>query len=136
MSIQKIKIALETEVKTLSTGITIGWENVKFTPPVDGSPYMLVYMLPATPENPTMGDGFYREIGLMQLTLSYPVNGGSGKAYAKAQEIRELFKRGSSYSSGGYTVTIARTPTIGPGVVQGERFVLPIRVQYFSNVFA
>lgn len=136
MSIQNVKIALETALKTAFPTEKINWENVAFNPPADGSMYMVVNLLPATPENPTMGDGFFREVGLMQITLSYPIDGGSGKAYAKAEEIRALFPRGSTCANGGITTMIARTPTIGPGSVQKDRFILPIRIQYFSNVFA
>lgn len=134
MSLASVKIALETAVKVGLGTFPVAWENVKYSPPSDGGPYAAVFLLPATPENPTFGDAFHRDIGLMQITLSYPVNGGAGRSYAKAEEIRDLFKRGYSFTSGGYTVIVAKTPTIGPGVTQGDRYVLPVRVQYFANI--
>lgn len=135
-SIVSIKAALEQALKTGTTPFPLGWENVAFTPPVDGSAFAVATLLPATPDNPTMGDGFYREVGLLQVTLSYPVGNGSGKAYAKADEIRALFPRGSSCTSGGITVRITRTPVVGPGLPQSDRFVLPVRITYSADIFA
>lgn len=134
MSLDSIKIALETAIKAGFPTTKIVWENVSTNPPTDGSLYFLVNLLPATPENPTLGDGFYREIGLMQITICAPIDKGSGKLYTKAEEIRTLFKRGYSFTNSGYTVVVSKTPTIGPGMRQEDRFILPVRIQYFVNV--
>lgn len=135
MSTASVKIALETALKAGIGSMQVGWENAEFEPPTDGSAFVMANMLPANPENPTMGDAFHREIGLFQVTLSYPLGSGAGKTFAKAEVVRALFPRGTTFTAGGVTTTIARTPAIGPGMKQGDRYVLPVRIPYFANVF-
>jgi len=134
-SLKSIKAALEARLVAIASPLPTQWENVVFTPPTDGSPYQHVDILPASPDNPTLGDGFYRELGLMQITLSYPIGGGSGAVYSKAEAIRAWFPRGLSLTSGGITVQIPRTPAIGPKLPSPDRFVLPISVRYYADVF-
>ena len=133
--IQNIKIALETAIKTAFPTTPTNWENVAFNAPTDGSFWMAVHVMPASPANPTFGDEFYRAVGLMQVTLSYPLGGGSGRAYSKASDIADVFPRGSTCTNGGIQVTVSGTPKIGPGMVQKDRFVLPITINWFANVF-
>ena len=135
-SLKSIKAALEARLVAIASPLPTQWENVVFTPPTDGSPYQHVDILPASPDNPTLGDGFYRELGLMQITLSYPIGGGSGAVYSKAEAIRAWFPRGLSLTSGGITVQIPRTPAIGPKLPSPDRFVLPISVRYYADVFS
>ncbi len=135
-SLVSVKAALEQALKVGLGAFPVGWENVTYTPPTDGSAYATVTLLPASPENPTLGTGFYREIGLLQVTLSYPLGNGAGKAYAKAEEIRALFPRGASFASGGLTTRITHTPVIGPGARRDDRYLLVLRLRYSADVFA
>ena len=114
--------------------IPIGYENSKFVPPADGSGYMVVNLLPASPDNPTMGDSFYREQGILQVTLSFPSIGGAGPARVVAESVRDWFRRGLSFSSGGVTVTIGSTPAIAPGRVVQDRYLVPVSISYFANI--
>lgn len=136
-SLAKIKTALETRLKAMTPLVPTHWENAAFTPPSD-SPYQNVVLLPAEPVNPSIlgvaGSEMYREIGIMQVTLVYPAKGGAGTALAKAEAIRDWFPRGSSFSFGGVTTVISRTPRIGPAMVQDDRYVLPVSVSYFANI--
>jgi len=141
MSASAIKIALEQGLKAgialwsdANRFVRIGYENTFFTPPTDGSEYLTTALLLAAPENPTMGDAFYREVGVFQVNVSYPINGGAGKAYARATQVRDIFKRGNSFQAGGITVIAARTPQIVSGLAQGDRYVIPVRVPFFANV--
>ena len=134
-SLKLSKAALEARLVAIASPLPTQWENVVFVPPVDGSAFQHVDIMPAAPDNPTLGDGFYRELGLMQITLSYPIGGGSGAAYSKAEAIRAWFPRGLSLTSGGITVHIQRTPAIGPKLPSVDRFVLPISVRWYADVF-
>ena len=134
-SLKAIKAAIEARLVAIASPLPTQWENVVFVPPTDGSAYQVADILPATPDNPTLGDKFYREIGLLQVTLLYPLNGGSGPVYAKAEAIRDWFPRGLSLSSGGITVNIPRTPAIGPKRIAEDRFALPISIRYYADVF-
>lgn len=143
MSTASIKIALEKALKasippldpeTGLSGFPIAFENVNYTPPANGDAYASVWLLPGEPENPTFGDDFRREIGYIQVTLNYPINGGAGRAYNTAEGIRDAFPRGSSFTACDVTVHIARTPAIGPGSIADDRYLLPVRIRYFANI--
>ena len=135
-SLKSVKAALEARVVAIASPLPTRWENVVFTPPLDGAAYQNVDLLPATPANPTLGDGMYREQGVLQVVLSYPINGGSGPAYNKAEAVRDWFPRGLTLSSGGVTVVIGQTPAIGPKRDAADRFVVPVSVRWYANVFA
>lgn len=135
MSDLLIRQALETRLAALVPALETAHENMKFTPK-DGTPYQRVDFLPAEPENPTIDD-FRRFLGVMQVTLLYPIGGGVGTAMERAEAIRAHFPRRLSLSSGGIVVTIHRTPYIMPGfrdVRDENRWAVPVRVPYFSNV--
>ncbi|MFZ2407006.1 MAG: phage tail terminator-like protein [Methylobacter sp.] len=132
MSIISVRAALETALNAMTPSLSTCWENTPHTA-VAGTPYQQVYLLVAEPENPTMGDGFYREQGILQITLMYPLQTGSATAAARAELIRTTFKRGTSFTSGAVTVRINRTPEISPGRVDGDRFAVPVKIRWFSD---
>lgn len=111
------------------------WENTAFAP-VPRVPYQRVHLLPASPDNPTMGDKFYREQGLYQITLVYPVQIGSAAIMTRAELIRSTFPRGASFSNGGITVYIDRTPQIMVPMLEDESYHIPVRIRYRADIFA
>ena len=133
MSITAVRAALETKLATITPAVVTVWENVPYSPVV-GVPYQAAYLLPATPENPTMGDAYYMEQGIFQVSLFYSLSAGAGAAAARAELIRTAFKRGTSMVSGTVTVRIARTPEIGQGRVDGDRWHIPVKIQYFAGI--
>ena len=135
MSISSIRIALETHLNTISPAILTAYENVPFTP-VTGVPYQKVFLLPATPANPTMGDGYYREQGIFQVTLLYPLQAGPKTAADKAEAIRTAFKRGTTLTYNSVKVIIDRTPEISEGRVDGDRWSVSIKIRWFASIFA
>ena len=133
MSLKQIKAALETRLKAMPNSLATAWENVSFNPPAD--PYQRADLLPGAPENPTLGDAFYREVGIFQVTLFYPLDGGGGVVYAMAEAVRDWFPRGLTLTSGGISLTISGTAEISPKYRDNDRFVLPIRIRYFAHIF-
>lgn len=135
MSIAKVRTALEIALHTMTPALATAWENQNFSP-VPGTPFQAATLLPATPDNATMGDEHYRERGILQVSLNYPVNGGAAAAMTRAELIRATFFRGASFTSGGVTTRISATPDIGRGVVVNDRWILPVSIRYFADVFA
>jgi hypothetical protein len=133
VSIVSVRAALESRLNNMANPISTAWENAPFTP-VAGTPYQAVYLMTATPENPTMGDGFYREQGIFQVSLFYPLQAGPAAAAARAELIRTAFKRGTALTSGAVTVRISRTPEIGQGRVDGDRWHVPVKCTYFAGI--
>ena len=135
MSITSVRAALETKLNAMTPALGTAWENVGYTP-VTGTPYQAAYVMPATPDNPTVGDGFYREQGIFQISLFYPLLAGPQAAEARAQLIRTTFKRGMAMTSGGVKVLVDRTPEIGQGRPDGDRWHVPVKIRWSAGVIA
>lgn len=133
MSQVKISNALETRLAAIASPLPTQWENAAFTP-VDNQPYQQVDILFAQPSNPTANGNFNRQQGFMQIRLYYPAGTGRLAAQTRAEALALWFKRGLSFSSDGVTAIIDRTPEISKGGVEGSRYVLVIRIRFFSNV--
>lgn len=132
MSAVKVKAALETGLNAMSPALSTAWENATFVP-VAGTAYQAVNLLLAPPVNNEYGNG-YREEGIMQVTLMYPIQVGASTALARAELIRTTFKRGTTFTKDTVTVTVSNTPEIAPGAVEGDRYALPVKVRFFSNI--
>lgn len=132
MSMVSIRAALEVRLAAMVPALATAWENDPYVP-VNGTPYQRVYLLPAEPENEEFGR-LKRDVGLMQITLAYPLSAGPAAAAARAELIRQQFYRGLSLSSGGVTVTIQRTPEIGPAFLEPDRYTVPVRIRWFSSL--
>lgn len=134
MSLVSIRAALETKLAAMTPAISTAYENIPFTP-VAGTPYQAAYLMPSDPDNATMGDGHHREQGVFQVSLFYPLQAGAGVAAARAELIKTAFARGQSMTSGSVTVRISKTPHIGQGRVDGDRWMIPVKIQYFADIF-
>ena len=134
MSIASVRTALEAKLNAMTPTLAIAWQNVGYTP-VTGTPYQAAYLMPATPENPTVGDTFYREQGIFQVSLFYPLLEGTGAVDARAELIRAAFPRGESMTSGGVTVRISRTPEVGQGRRDGDRWHVPVKIRWFAGIY-
>lgn len=134
MSIVNVRDALEIKLNAMSPALPTAWQNVGYTP-VAGTPYQAVFFMPASPANPTIGDDHYREQGIFQVSLFYPLLVGAGAAEARAELIRTAFKRGVSMTSGGVIVRISKTPEIGQGRVDGDRWHIPVKIFWFAEIY-
>ncbi len=133
MSIVLVRAALEAKLNAMTPILAIAWQNVGYTP-VTGTPYQAAHLLPATPSNPTVGDGFYREQGIFQISLFYPLLTGAQAAEARAQLIRTTFKRGTAMTSGSVKVLVDTTPEIGQGMVDNDRWHILVKIRYSAGI--
>lgn len=133
MSTILIRAALETALIAMSAGLDTALENDKHTPPSAGTPYQRVTVRFARPDN-IENTASYRQDGFMQVDLFYPQDAGPGDAMERAELIRSTFRRTASFSSGGVTTTIFRTPEILPGMNDGDRFHVPVRVEFYAHI--
>jgi hypothetical protein len=83
----------------------------------------------AEPDNPALGSSEYREQGIFQVSLFYPLNVGALDVLTRAQLIRDTFKRGTKFGS----VVIKNTPTISAGVVNEDRYIVTIKARFFQD---
>lgn len=134
MSAVLIRSALEVALAAMSPALATAYENAPFTP-VQGTPYQQVWLLPATPDNSLIGRaGMYRQDGFLQVDLKYPLSTGPAAAATRAELIRSTFYRGASFTASGVRVNIERTPEIMPGRVEEDRYVLPVRIAFYSFI--
>lgn len=133
MSQPTIRAALETALASIKPDIDTAWQNVSYSP-VTGRPYQAAFLLPAEPNNHSMGDGARQERGIFQINLMYPPGQGTTAAGARAELIAGLFRRGASFSRNGITVQIERTPEIADGREDGDRWMVPVKIRYFCNL--
>lgn len=118
---------------TVTANLT-AWEGIDFSMK-SRIPYQKVNLLPLNPDNATMGSNYYREEGIYQITLIYPIQSGPGLVTARAELIRETFPRGSSFSNNGVTVNISKTPAILAPYIYEENISVVVRIQYWANIF-
>lgn len=135
MSIASVRTALEAKLNTMTPILATAWQNVGYTP-VTGTPYQVAYLMPAIPSNPTLGDGFYREQGIFQISLFYPLLAGAQAAEVRAELIRTTFKRGTAMISGSVSVLVDTTPEIGQGRADDDRWHIPVKIRYSAGIIA
>lgn len=133
MSYEVIRKLLETQLNLAAGGVAIAFENVPYTP-IDGTPFQSVNLLPGQTENPTMGDGFKREVGILQVMLNYPTKAGPQPAAARAEALRTAFKRGTTFVSEAVRVLIAESPFIRPALQGDGWYMLPVSIPYIADV--
>ena len=139
MSLLTLRQLYETAIKAIDPTFPTVWENNLYKP-LDGVAYQKVDRLLANPENPTFSNpgvgNFLRELGIIQVTLLYPLGTGPSAADTKAQAIRDAFPQGKSFTSGTVTLIIQRTPTVAPGRIDGDRWSIPVKIPFFANIFS
>lgn len=134
MSQQAIQNAIENALSAIVPALDTVHGNEEYAP-VAGRPYQEVFVMFAAPANPTMGDGFYQELGVLQVNLQYPTGTGTADAAERAALIRDAFKRGASFTDSGITVQIDKTPAIPNGVVEGDRWKVVVRAPWHADIF-
>lgn len=134
MSDTKIRKCFEKRLALMSPALTTEYENTAYTPVV-ATPYQKTNLLPAAPDNASLGSAYYREIGVFQVTLRYPQGTGAGAAELRAEAIIQHFKRGTSMTEDSQTVLVLRTPTKSPAFMDGDRYCIPISIFYQSEIF-
>lgn len=127
-----VKRGFEKQLKSIDPDFPTAYENVSFEP--SDSPYQRCKLVPSRPENPSIGDNYYREVGQFIVFLCYPVNQGTVDVFTKAAEIRDHFSRGFSFTESGIQITIEYTPQIAGGMNVEDRYIVPVIIEYFAEI--
>ena len=134
MSRLNIRRAFEKKLAEITpVGVQTSYENFKFSP-TNGIPYQKVQLSPRTPENPSFGDDYHREVGEFQIFLCYPLNQGSANVNEYAEIIKDTFFRGYSLEENGTIVTVRLTPSIRGSIIVEDRYCVPVIIDYFANI--
>ena len=136
MSQVKIRNALETAVNGIAPSLLTAWENMAFPSVPTTTPFQRVFLLFAAPDDSTLGAAEHIENGFMQINLAYPLQSGDGAARTRAELVKTVFYRGASFTSGGVTVIINRTPEVSGGFVDNDHWVVPVKIRFRSTIFS
>jgi hypothetical protein len=137
MSQKNIRKAFQNKLTSMPLGLgssKTAFENVTYAPKV-GEAYQRTVLAPITPENPTLGDGYFREVGFYQVVLSYPKGEGAGRISDMAELVQDYFKRGTTLVEGSDKIIVDRTPQISPIYINDNRAEITIRIRYYSEQF-
>lgn len=133
MTVPLIRKALETRLAATMPAASCSFENVDFTKTA-GVIYQRSNLRPNTPDDAQIGSKVYFERGVYQVTVCSPMGGGPGVAEARAQLVKDAFKRGTSLVEGAVTVIIMNAPSVSSAMIDGDRFCIPISMRYQCQV--
>jgi len=131
--ITTIRAALESHLIDLDPAFSTAFENTNFRPKT-GVPYQIPYLIMGDPQSKILGDGYYREVGIFQVTIRYPLGNGSADASNKAEAIRKAFMRGTVISKNGIDVVITTVPSISLRT-EPDSFTAIVKVTFYSENF-
>ncbi len=132
MAIAEIKRAAERRLNSTSGEITTAFEGVPFSPPTGLYQRCAFLIRPAT--DPTYGTGYHRENIQMQVWIIAPLGKGTGDAIARAEVIRERFKKGTYMEESGVFIHVLGTPQITGTSVTNDRVVCGVLVDFTAEV--
>ena len=124
--ISSTKRAVERRLNTLSPSVPIAYENVSFVPPT--GMYLRTQFTIQNPDDPVYGSGYYREQITFQVFVCEELNKGTTTAQTKAEAIRTLFTKGTSFTEDDYRIHVLQTPQIAGSVVTSDRLVIPVLI--------
>lgn len=129
-----VKALEKAVVANTPVGVSNAFDNTDFIP-VLNQPYQQIIILFGRPDNITLGSSHYIEKGLLKIVTNYPANSGKGDSIARIQQIRDYFKRGTTFTEGDSKVIIDKTPEIGQGRNLNGQWIVPVIIQWYSEVF-
>lgn len=135
MAILEIKRAAERKLAELTPVIPTAYESLAFTQPNSGM-YQRVQFNINSPDDPTLGVGFHRERITMQVFISGEANKGTGEVLARAEMVRQLFRKGTFMLEGNIRIHVLSTPQIAGVSTYDARVVCPVLVELVGEVYS
>ncbi len=132
MTIARIRSAFETKVKdwaqAQSPVIPVAYENTKFTPP-DGR-YARAFVLPGETTSNDLGGKHRRYVGVFQVSLHLPNEGGTATASTLAASLDAAFPLTAPLSASGLKVFLTTPMSQGPALSEGGHYRVPVSCRY------
>lgn len=128
------KKALERKLKQTLGSTPIAVEGVSFTPPTNAV-YVRVQIVPQSPDDPTIGDMYYRERMTFQVFVADSTGKGTLPALQVAETIRSSFHKGFTTIESGTNIYVLDTPQIAGASVINDRVIVPVFIQVVAEVF-
>lgn len=134
MSILKATIALDKRLATAYPSTTIIYEGQKVNPPTNAIYFRTQHIL-LEPIDPVMGSKYRREPINYQVFIVSPTNKGMGEALTKAEEIQELYQRGTIIVVDNLRIQIFNTPQIASAASISDKLVVPVMIPVTVEVY-
>lgn len=128
------KRAVERYLSQMTPSIPIAYEGVNFTPPANQM-YLITQLVINQPDDPTVGDRYYRERITFQVFVCDLLNKGTSDALAKAEAIRERFDKGLTLTENSMRIHVTRTPQISGAIVTNSRLVVPVNIELWTETY-
>ena len=133
MAIAETKKALERHLNSLTPSLPTAFEGVSFDPPA--TMYQRCQWRIDDPSDPVLGAGYHRENTQFQVFVVDVSNKGTGAAIARAELLREHFKKGSTFTEGGHRIMILSTPHITAPPPVGEKVLVAVFISVTTEVY-
>lgn len=113
----------------LSPALPVAWPNVSFNPPATG--YMRVTHLPNANRRLFLGSNDpHQRLGLLQLSVFAPKNGGASTATEIAGKVAAHFPADLPMRRDGITVKVAKAPDVAPAFAEDTHWHVPVTIAY------
>jgi hypothetical protein len=135
MSTAAIKSALTQAfvASALFSENKISFPNRKFTPPQVG-PWAALHFSSQEASIASNGaGGLDRVDGFMQIDLNYPLDSGTGQISDMVDDLRVLFKAGTSFTYGGEYATVVSCSESAARKIESN-FRVSVTVRFYSHI--
>lgn len=113
-------------------GLPIAWPDDNFTIPADGK-YLQVNFIPNTTTRFLIdSDGPQRHIGILQVSVVWPLLSGEEAHRTIADQVCDMFLTDQRLVSGDVSVRITQRPEVGPMIAGDREAMIPVSVYYES----
>lgn len=133
MSLVSIKKAIRIHLANLPGVVPTAYEAMPFEPP-EGMYQRLQFNI-QSPDDPTLGLGYYRERITAQIFVVDTADHGTGLAETYAETVRNHFKKGTTLFEAGIRIQVLTTPQIAGNVVVQNRLIVPVMIDLVGEIF-
>lgn len=138
MSDRIIRSLFEGRLKTWATArvpaLPIAYQGVAFTPPVDGSPYLRAFLLPASPDSHDLEGKHTAYSGEFQVSVVTKAGIGQGAAESIADEIAALYPNNLPLTKTTFTVYVRSPMATAQAQPDDTTTTLPLSFTYRADV--
>lgn len=134
MAIIQVKRAAERKLLALTPVVATAWEGVSFNPPA--TLYQRVQFTIQSPDDPVLGTGFYRERVTMQVFIVGAANKGTSEVIARAELVRDHFKKGTVFTEDNVHIHVLRTPQVAGTTIASDRIICPVLIELVAEVYS
>lgn len=131
-----MRALIETRLRdwAADNDLPVAWENVAFTPPVDGSAYLKFNLLAGQTRSDDLAGQLRAWIGVAQITVFVPAGAGPAAAESLLKQLDALYPC-SQYITGAALNVLIQTPvTAGNGFNDEAYYAVPTSFTYRADV--